>query len=172
MPVIITGLSQEPCEKNTVSRPIPRMRKLRQGDVNIPEDKRSAWTMHKQPWSLSEGRCRLRGGLSAPPQPVTSRQLAGWERPRGAQGYIRHRSLATWPQAPGGRTRRRCSGWGEGSGSHTALVPPPLGLGRVPGIQPSTLVPAPAPRQLSAAWSQRCPLCFASVEPSASSQSK
>lgn len=35
------------------------------------------------------------------------------------------------------------------SGSHTAPGAPSLGLGRVPGIQPSTLVPAPAPPALS-----------------------
>ena len=89
-------------------------------------------------WMLSEGRCRLRGGLSAPPACHVS--AAG--RLGEAQGCTGlHPSQVTGHVAAGARRRNpeEMPRLGRGLwGSHTALVPPPLGLGRVPGIQPPT----------------------------------
>lgn len=114
------------------------------------------------------------GSVRGPPQPVTSRQQADQERPGGCAGL--HLSQVTGHVA-GGTRRRSPAGLRLGLGACPVrpvdsgprvppFVSPPSGLGKGSEFSP------PRPPPALAACSQRCSRCSASVEPSASSQSK
>lgn len=164
--------SQQPYENNTVSSPISWVRKLRLGRVNIPKANPEAWcserTVQSSPctstldtplWTLSEGRCRMRGRLTAP-HPVTSRQQAGGEWP----GV--HRAASVTGHWPRGRRRQKKEPDGGTQARERDLPCPSLGSGpRTPpqclllwgwgGSLEFSLPPqSRSGPQLSAAWSR------------------
>lgn len=148
--------SQQPYENNTVSSPISWVRKLRLGGVNIPKASPEAWcsgravqsspctsTLDAPLWTLSEGRCRLRGRLTAP-QPVTSRQQAGGEWLGGCTGL--HLSQVIGHVAAGARRRSLLEALWPGRGAWALVLkhhPSASSFGA--GEDPWNSAPRPSP---------------------------